>query len=187
VTASLVTSPASAASADLTTLLAAPELADDAHGRRGVYALTDIPPIDLALVVGAADPEPVRVGTIDLPNERAGGRALGGDYGIARRVHLDLTNPTATMQSVFLTERTEGGGGATVTLLFDGEDAATAIPCVNDPTQPRLVRAFALAPGDHRIIDATFMTDGASSYPIALGLTTTPPLAIPAGACDGAG
>jgi len=185
VTVSLVTSAVSDAPADLAALLAGPELADDSHGRRGIYPLAGIPPIDLALTVGSPDPEPVRVGTIDLPNERPGGRALGGDYGVVRRVRLDLANPTASPQSVFLWERTEGGGGATVTMLFDGEDAATTIPCVSDATQPRLVRAFALAPGESRTIGATFATDGASSYPVAFGLTTVPPLAIPPGACDG--
>jgi hypothetical protein len=45
------------------------------------------------------------------------------------------------------------------------------------------VRAFELAPGSTQTIGGTYMTDGASSYPIAFGLSLTPPLAIPPGAC----
>jgi len=170
---------------DLPALLAGPELPDDSHARRGIYSLADVPPIDLSLTVGAPDPEPVRAGMLDLPNALPDGRALGGDYGVVRDVHLHLANPTSQPQSVFLWERTEGGGGATVTLLFAGENAPTTIPCVDDPNQPRLVRAFELDPGATRTIDATYMTDGASSYPVAFGLSTTPPLAIQPGACNG--
>jgi hypothetical protein len=168
---------------DVATVLAAAELPDDTHGRRGIYALGSVPPIDLALTVGDPDPEPVHAGTIDEPNLRPDGRALLGDYGLVRRITLHLNNPTDRPQSAFLWERTEGTGGATVTILFDGEDAATTIPCVDDRTQPRLVRAFELAPGSTQTIGGTYMTDGASSYPIAFGLSLTPPLAIPPGAC----
>jgi len=122
---------------------------------------------------------------LDLPNLVPDGRALAGDYGVVRDVRLHLANPTAQPQSAYLWERTEGGGGATVTMLFAGENAATTIPCVDDTVQPRLVRAFLLAPGTTQTIAATFVTDGASSYPVALGLSLTPPLAIPPGACNG--
>ena len=169
----------------LATLLGGPELAGDSHNRRGVYSLLDVPPVDLALGAGAAEPDPVTVGIGTFANERAGGRALGGDYGVARRVLLHVANPSDHAQTVYLFERTEGGGGATVTMLFDGEATPTLVPCVNDSVQPRLVRAFELAPGAAQTIGATYMTDGASSYPIEFGLTVTPPLPVPPGACNG--
>ena len=184
VTLSVITSPA--APADLASLLAGPELADDSHNRRGAYGIATVPPIDLRLTVGAPDPDPVRAGTIDLPNMRPGGRSLGGDYGIVRQLSLGLVNPSAQPQTAYLWERTLGGGGATVTIRFDGEAAATMIPCVNDAVQPRLVRAFELAPGTAQTVAGSYMTDGASSYPIEFGLSLTAPLAIEAGACNGA-
>jgi hypothetical protein len=182
VTVAVVTS---ASPGDLTALAGGPELADDSHGRRGVFSLVAIPPIALALTVGAAEPDAVSAGNGNEPNLRPDGRPLGGDYGVARRVLLHLANPTATTQTVYLYERTAGGAGATVTMLFDGDDAATLVPCVNDPQQPRLVRAFDLTPGLDETIAATYMTDGASAYPIELGLTLTQPLAVPPGACNG--
>jgi hypothetical protein len=151
-----------------------------------VFSLAGIPPIALALTAGGPDPAPVSVGVGSEPNLRLDGRPLLGDYGVTRRVLLHLTNPTAVQQTAYLYERTLGGGGATFTMLFDGDDAPTIVPCVNDATQPRLIRAFDLAPGSDQSIGGTTMTDGASSYPIALGLTLTPPLPIPPGACNGA-
>jgi hypothetical protein len=182
VTVSVVTA---AGPVDLPTLLAGPELPDDSHARRGIYALAGVPPIDLSLTVGEPDHASARVGMVDLPNLMPGGRALAGDYGVVRKVQLHVANPTTQPQSAYVWERTEGGGGATVTMLFAGENAATTIPCVDDSVQPRLVRAFLLAPGTTQTIAATFVTDGASSYPVELGLSLTPPLAIPPGACNG--
>jgi hypothetical protein len=52
---------------------------------------------------------------------------------------------------------------------------------VDDATQPRLVKAFPLAGAQALTVTGTFMTDGASSYPIRFGLSTTPP--APAGGC----
>jgi hypothetical protein len=174
-----------ATDASLTSLAGGPELAGDSHDRRGVYALTDIAPIDLSLAVGGPEPDPVSVGITPLADQEPGGRVLAGDYGITRRFALHLANPTADAQTVYLWERTLGGGGATATLLFDGEDTPTLVPCVSDAVQPRLVRAFPLAPGATNVINGTYMTDGASSYPIEFGLTLTPPLPVPPGACNG--
>ncbi len=176
----------SAAPAPLATLLGEPELAGDSHQRRGLYSLGDIAPIDLTLSIGEPEPDPVTVGGEGIANLRDGGRALGGDYGVTRRIDLHLANPTAAPQTAYLWERTAGSGGATVTILFDGEPAPTLIPCVNDSVQPRLVRAFSLPAGTSQTILGTYMTDGASSYPIEFGLTLTPPLAVPPGACNGA-
>jgi hypothetical protein len=183
VTLALVTS---ASPGDLSTLAEAPELPDDSHQRHGVYSLAAIPPIALSYVAGGPEPDPVNVGLGNEPNLRPDGRPLAGDYGVTRRVQLHLANPTATPQTAYLYERTLGGGGATFTMLFDGDDTATIVPCVNDATQPRLIRAFDLPPGSDQSIAGTYMTDGASSYPIALGITLTPPLPIPPGACNGA-
>jgi phage baseplate assembly protein gpV len=161
--------------------LDAPEVAGDTHGRRGEFALAGIAPIALSLAAGDPDPPPVSVGDALLPNLRAGGRPLGGDYGVVRPIVLHLTNPLPDAQTLYLYELTSGSGGATTTAVFDGDGAPTLVPCVDDATQPRLVKAFPLAGAQTLTVTGTFMTDGASSYPIRFGLSTKPP--APAGGC----
>jgi hypothetical protein len=175
----IVTSPADAPMPPLD----GTELPGDSHGRRGAFALTAVAPIDLTLSGGAPDPAPVTVGNAALPNERAGGRSLGGDYGVVRPIALHVANPAQTPLNVYLYELTSGSGGATATLWFNDDAAATLVPCVDDSVQPHLLKAFTIPPGTSRTVNGTFMTDGASSYPIRLGLTATPPAAVAAGAC----
>lgn len=160
-----------------------PELPGDDHGRRGVYALTGVPPIDLTYTSGAPDPAPVSVGESAPANLRAGGKPLGGDYGILRPLALHLANSTATPLQVYLYELTSGTGGATSTLWFDGESAPTIVPCIDDANSPHLIKAFALAAGATRTVSGAFMTDGAASYPLRFGLTATTPLPVPPNAC----
>ena len=152
-----------------------PELAGDSHGRRGVFALTGIAPLDLSFTSGAPEPVPVSVGDGTLANQRPDGRPLGGDYGIVRPLALHLANPAPTPLDVYLYELTSGAGGATATLWFAGDAAATLIPCVDDTAQPHLIKAFALAAGETRTVTGAFMTDGAASYPIRFGLSATAP------------
>jgi hypothetical protein len=118
---------------------------------------------------------PVSVGDGTLANQRPDGRPLGGDYGIVRPLALHLANPAPTPLDVYLYELTSGAGGATATLWFAGDAAATLIPCVDDTAQPHLIKAFALAAGETRTVTGAFMTDGAASYPIRFGLSATAP------------
>ena len=175
----VVTSPADAPLPPLD----ATEIPGDSHGRRGAFGLSGVAPIDLTYAAGSPDPAPVSVGDGALPNIRAGQRPLGGDYGVVRPFTLHLTNPAPAPVTVFLYELTSGSGGATATLWFAGDPAATLVPCVDDSVTPHLIKAFTLAPGAARTVSGAFMTDGSSSYPIRLGLTATPPAAVSAGAC----
>jgi hypothetical protein len=161
----------------------APELPDDSHRRRGVFALAGIAPLDLTFTGGAPEPAPVSVGDGTLPNQDPDGRPLGGDYGIVRPLALHLANPAPAPLNVYLYELTSGAGGATATLWFTGDAAATMIPCVDDTTQPHLVKAFTLAAGETRTVTGTFMTDGSASYPIRFGLTATAPLPVGPSGC----
>ena len=116
--------------------------------------------------------------------QRADGRPLAGEYGVVRPLALTLKNTSAAPLNVYLYELTSGAGGATTTFWFAGDTAAaTAIPCVDDPAQPHLVKSFALAAGEARSVTGLYMTDGAASYPIRFGLTATPPLPVPANGC----
>jgi hypothetical protein len=184
VTASIV---AVTGTTDPLALLAQPEQPDDTHGRRGEFDLTAIPPLALAFAAGGVEPAPFTVGVPVFPNLRAGGRALGGDYGVLRAVSLQLSNPTADPQSIYLYEAPLGGT-ATTTFRFAGDDQPTSVGCV-DPSQTSryLVRTFALAPGESRTVTGEYMTDGTSSFPLAFGLTGTPPPAPPPTACGHAG
>jgi hypothetical protein len=175
----LVTNPAGAALPPLD----GPELAGDTHGRRGVFSLTGAPPLSLAFTSGAPEPAPISVGDAFLPNQRTDGRPLGGDYGVVRPFTLHLANTTAAPLPVYLYELTSGSGGTTTTFWFAGDGAPTLVPCIDDPAQPHLIKAFALAAGETRTVAGTFMTDGAGSYPIHFGLSATAPLPVPANAC----
>lgn len=176
----LATSPSVAASMPP---LDGPELAGDSHGRRGVFALGGATPIDLQFTTGAQEPVPFSVGDGALPNQRAGERPLGGDYGVVRSFALHLANPAPSPRNVYLYELTSGAGGATATFWFTGDATATLVPCVDDAATPHLVKAFVLAPGETRTVTGTFMTDGSASYPIRFGLGASAPLPVPAGAC----
>jgi len=160
-----------------------PELPTDQHGRRGQFALSNIAPIDLSFTSGGPTPAPVVAGELAVPNQRADGHPLAGDYGLVRPIALHLANTTAAPLPIYLYELTSGGGGATATLWFTGDAAPTLVPCVDDAVQPHLVKAFTLAAGETRSVTGTFMTDGASSYPIRFGLTSTAPLPPPTNGC----
>jgi hypothetical protein len=160
-----------------------PELPGDSHGRRGIFSLSGLAPIDLSFTSGTPEPAPVSVGASALPNQRTDGRPLGGDYGIVRPLALHLKNPTAAPLSVYLYELTSGSGGATATFWFTGDTAATTIPCVDDPAQPHLIKTFSLGAGETRTVTGAFTTDGAASYPIRFGLTAMQPLPVTTGGC----
>jgi hypothetical protein len=159
---------------DPATLLEGPALAGDSHGRSGRFSLLGIAPIVLGYTAGAAEPAPVPVGGDPRPNLVPGGRALLGDYGVVRDMSLLLSNPTSDAQTVYLYE-TPNAGSATATLWFTGDPQPTEVPCVHVAGARYLVRQFTLAPGQSEAAGATYMTDGASSYPLLFGLTAMPP------------
>lgn len=175
-----VTVAALSEAADLRTLLGGEELATDGKYRRGEYAL-GAPELPLAYRVGAPEPAPFVVGGLPaaLPNARPGGRPLAGDYGLLRSVDLRFSNPTNEAATVYLYEQPIGYP-VTTTILFDGEPAPTRVQCVKTAANRYLVRAFSVAANADERVTGTYMTDGASTYPLAFGLTATPPSAPPA-------
>ncbi len=119
--------------------------------------------------VGAGDPP--------IPNLRAGGRALAGDYGILRNVNLQLSNPTQSPATVYLYEKPIGYP-VTTTIAFSGDPAPLRLQCAKQPLR-YLVRAFDVPANANTTITGTYMTDGGSTYPLTFGLTSTPPLPLP--------
>ena len=182
---------------DPATLLAQPEHPSDGHFRRGEFSLANVPPLAISYTAGSPEPAPFTVGIryfadgrAAFPNARpdivaaAGQRApLAGDYGVLRDVALQLVNPTAAAQNVYLYEQPGANGGVTTTIWFDGDAAPTEIRCVSDPSQRYLVKGFGLAPGQTLNVTGTYMTDGTSFLPLSFGLTATQPPVAPANGC----
>jgi hypothetical protein len=164
---------AASGDADPLDLLDAPERAGDGHGRRGEFALGDVPPLALTYAVGGVEPTPFAIGTPTIANLRPGGRPLAGDYGVLRGVALQVSNPSTVPASAYFYE-SAAGGTVTTTLWFTGDPKPTEIPCVKLPNR-YLVREIALAPGEVRTVTGEYMTDGTSSFPLLFGLTGTPP------------
>ena len=185
VTATVV---ASSAGVDPLALVAQPELPSDGHARKGAFRVAQAAPLVLRWTAGApeADASAVALGAIEgvpeFPNLRTGGRPLAGDYGVLRPVKLVLTNAGAAPQTVYLYEIAEGGP-ATTTFWFSGDTAPTEVACDGDADNRYLVKAFAVAPDASVSIDGTFMTDGASAYPIEFGLSATQPPAPAPDSC----
>jgi len=183
--------------ADPTQLLTQPEHPSDGHFRRGEFSLANVAPIALSFAAGGPEPQPFAVGARYaangepyFPNLRAdvvaqgGQRApLAGDYGVLRTVQLQLANPTAVPQNVYLYETPGANGGVTTTMWFTGDAAPTEVKCVSDPSQRYLVKGWGLAPGQSLTVTGQYMTDGTSFYPLLFGLTTTPPHDPPINAC----
>ncbi|MBD5655923.1 MAG: hypothetical protein IAI50_12195, partial [Candidatus Eremiobacteraeota bacterium] len=155
-------------------MLDSAERAGDGHGRRGEFALADVPPLALSYAIGDPEPTPFSIGTPTIPNLRAGGRPLGGDYGVLRGIALELSNPTTAPATAYVYE-SAAGGTATTTMWFTGDPRPTEIPCVKLPASRYLVREVPLAAGETRTVTGEYMTDGTSSFPLLFGLTATAP------------
>ncbi len=165
--------------ADLSALLGGDELLSDGKRRRGAYDIAQPFPLALAYAVGGPEPAPVSVGGGDppIPNLRAGGRPLAGDYGILRNVNLTLSNPTQAPATVYLYEKPIGYP-VTTTIDFNGDAAPTRLQCAKQRVR-YLVRGFDVPAGGNATISGTYMTDGGSTYPLDFGLTSTPPSPLP--------
>lgn len=181
--------------ADPASFLAQPEHPGDGHERRGEFALGAVPPLALVFMAGNPEPPPFAVGVRYyqdgpqrgqpvFPNLRPDGPPLAGDYGVLRTLRLQLTNPSPAPQQVYLYEQpaTGGLGGVTTTIWFDGDAAPTEVRCVSDPTR-YLIKTFALAAGESRVVTGSYMTDGTSWFPLLFGLTATAPSPVPQNGC----
>jgi hypothetical protein len=149
-------------------------LPGDGHGRRGEFALADVPPIAFTYAAGDPEPSPFPVGVPTIANLRPGGRALGGDYGVIRSVQLELSNAGDTPREVYFYEQA-AGGTATTTVWFTGDPRPTELPCVRDGANRYLVKAIALGANASSTVTGEYMTDGSSSFPLLFGVTSEPP------------
>lgn len=172
-------------------LVGGSELGSDGHHRRGEYGLQSAKPVVLSYTVGGDDAV-TSIGalqgdpsTSQFPSVRTGGSPLNGEYGIVRSVRLDLKNPTPSVRIVYFYE-VPANGADTTTMWFDGDPAPLEMTRIGDPNTRYLLRAFTLQPQQSLSVNLTFMPDGASWYPVQLGLSATVPAPAPAatfGAC----
>ena len=169
---------------DPRSLLAAAPLPGDGHQRNGVFRLTGFGSDALTYAVGGADAKLV-IGDRDPTPPSADPNASGhdyGDYGVAHRVDLTLSNPTDTAATAYLYFRPIAGI-ARASFLVNG--SLVELGCVRQPV-PYQIAALTLPPGQtHAALET--MTDGGSFYPVEVGVTATPPAptAPPISAPDG--
>ncbi len=158
---------------DPRSLLEAPTQPDDGHHRTGVFDISGFGDDTLNYTAGGSDATLV-VGDTDPTPPAAGSAAQGhdyGDYGVTHTIDLTLTNPATTPASAYLFLKPLAGparGG----FLIDGN--LFEIGCVRTPV-PYQITSFDLGPGQTYRTVVTTMTDGASFYPVEIGLTATPP------------
>jgi hypothetical protein len=189
-----VTVVTSGVDVDPLSLLGGSELPGDGHQRRGEYDLSKLRPIALTYTVGQAADAQASVGAPsgDGPDRiaslRPGGAVLAGEYGVLRRFHIEIANPGAVEKNVYL-YMTPVNGTDSMTLWFDGDAAATEVARVADPSAKYLVRTLTVPPATTKVADGEFLSDGASWYPLEIGLTETPPVVAdpaPLSACAAA-
>jgi hypothetical protein len=65
-------------------------------------------------------------------------------------------------------------------MWFEGDAAPLEITRVDSPNTRFLLRTFQLQPQQSLSVNLLFMADGASWYPLQIGLSHTPPAAAPA-------
>lgn len=169
-------------------LLDGPELPTDGHFRRGEYDLTKLEPLALEYYVGDTNGDSIPIGSNpteeaqkrgELRALRAGAPVINGEYGVLRTVNVAVHNETEKPATVYL-YMTPAEGADTVTAWFAGDGALTEIARLTDPNAKTLVRTFTVPPATVQRTRFEFVADGASWYPLEVGLTEIPPSPPPA-------
>ncbi len=179
-----VTVLAASPGVDPRSLLGGAPLADDGHQRTGIFRLDGYGADTLTYAAGGADAKLV-IGDREPSPPSADPNAPGhdyGDYGVAHRVDLNLSNPGDAAATAYLYFRPIAGI-ARSSFLVNG--SLVELGCVRQPV-PYQIAALTLPPGQTRATLET-MTDGGSFYPVEVGVTATPPTpaAPPINAPDG--
>ncbi len=167
-----VTVLAASPGVDARSLLGGAPLAGDGHQRTGVFRLDGFGSDSLTYAVGGADAKVV-IGDREPTPPSADPNAPGhdyGDYGVAHRVDLNLSNPGDAAATAYLYFRPIAGI-ARSSFLVNG--SLVELGCVRQPV-PYQIAALTLPPGQTRATLET-MTDGGSFYPVEVGVTATPP------------
>ena len=168
-----VTILAASPGTDPQTLLSQPVLPGDGHHRRGTFALASFGNDALTYSAGGPDAKLVYADrAASPPNAEPGNNGTDfGDYGVMHTIVFTLENPTDTASNAYLYERPLGGGVRS-SFLVDGR--LVELGCAREPV-PYQIAAYSLQPRQTYHLVVQTMTDGGSSYPIEVGVTSTPP------------
>lgn len=172
VTVTVLAVPNGATASQIAETLAQPQLPGDGHKRTGAFALVgSYTTQTLAYTVGGPDASTLYGGTTPPPAQAGQSGKDYGDYGVLREIDFNASNPTGAAVTLYLYEKPQGGVVRS-SFLVDG--VLHEVGCARVP-QAYLIAPLTLAAGQREKIAVVTMTDGASSYPLEVGLTATPP------------
>lgn len=160
----------------LTSYLTQPPLPGDGHHRTGVFSLVNYadtsiaftaPGPDANLQYGAQSPAAAAI-----PNDPLPAGHDYGEYGVLRTLNFDLDNPLDQPQTLYLYERPMGGAVRS-SFLVNGQ--LVQVGCARVPDRYQIGDPIAMQPHQKATLLVQTMTDGGSSYPLEVGVTSTPP------------
>ncbi|HZZ64315.1 MAG TPA: hypothetical protein VFE17_02360 [Candidatus Baltobacteraceae bacterium] len=163
---------ASTDAAQLNAYFDQPRLPGDGHARTGVFNLTGYGGEVLAYTAGGPDAV-TQYGASSPPPAQPGSGHDYGDYGVIRTITFDLANSSPQPATVYLYERPMGGSVRS-SFLVDG--TLVQLGCARVPQRYQIGTPFSLPPGSNSRLVVQTMTDGGSSYPLEVGITSSPPL-----------
>lgn len=172
VTVTVLGVPADATAAQIAGLSTQARLPGDGHRRTGAFVLSDAYATQtLVYTAGGSDVSVLYGGTTPPPALAGQPGKDYGDYGVLREIDFDAFNPTGSPAVFYLYEKPQGG---VVRSSFLVNGVLHEVGCARVP-HAYLVAPLALAAGQRTRILVTTMTDGASSYPLEVGLSQNAP------------
>lgn len=147
-----------------------PQLPGDGHHRTGAFSLNGYGAQTLPYTVGGDDAMTQYGATTPPPVDGAGHDY--GDYGVVRTMTFAVQNPGTQPATVYLFEEPMGGVVRS-SFLVDG--TLDQVGCARVSQRYQIGQPIAVNPGNSNVVVET-MTDGGSNYPLAVGMTATPPL-----------
>lgn len=162
---------------DPAAVLDEPPLPGDGHHRTGTFVLSGFGIDAASYAVGGEDASVTYGGRVPTPPNASPGAAGRdyGDYGVLHRIVFTLTNPTDSAANAYLYER-PSGGPVRSSFLVDG--TLLQLGCARLAV-PYLIQAYGLQPHSTYQVVVETTPDGGSSYPLEVGVTTTPPASAP--------
>lgn len=164
------------ATAQIASYLTQPQLPDDGHHRTGAFSLVKYgqatiaftaPGPDANVQYGAQSPPPAAVANDPLPTGHD-----YGEYGVIRALDFQIENPLDQPQTVYLYERPMGGS---VRSSFLVNGTLVQLGCARVSDRYQIGDPIAVQPHAKVGLAVQTMTDGGSSYPLEVGVTSTPP------------
>jgi hypothetical protein len=156
--------------------LAQPQLPGDGHHRTGAFSLVNYGQQTIAFTVAGPD-APVQYGAQSPPPAAIADDPLPtghdyGEYGVIRTLDFQIDNPLDQAQTVYLYERPMGGA---VRSSFLVNGTLVQVGCARVSDRYQIGDPIDVQPRTKISLAVQTMTDGGSSYPLEVGVTSTPP------------